>query len=375
MITVDGAQGEGGGQVVRSAVALCASLAAVRPAGVRVINIRAKRENPGLMRQHMTAVSAVAAISGADVTGNELGSRELTFTPSGVSGGHYYFAVGTAGSISLVLQAVLPPLLFAKTPSVLTIEGGTHISKAPPIEFVQRVLFPILRSLGAGLSLTIERCGFFPAGGGRVVVEVTPIEQVKPLSLHRREGVCRTTPHIVLSKLPFMIAERELLIVSQGLRCAALPEHVTIVKNAHGAGNCVQVVCEHNNIIEMFSGVGKRGVPAEDVAQDVVDQALTYTRSEAPVGPYLADQLMVPLTLAAIHHGAAHSFTTTALTEHSTTNMDVIHAMTGVRPTVIDQGDPARLVHAQPSHDVGRGGSAQRYPQPQHGRVRWEVAV
>ena len=169
IITIDGARGEGGGQILRTALSL--SVATGRP--LRIGNIRAKRTKPGLMRQHLTAVRAAQSVSGARVQGAELGSTALTFEPDGVRGGDYHFAVGTAGSATLVAQTVLPALMLADRPAHLVLEGGTHNPHAPPFEFLERAFLPLVRRMGVGLQARLERPGFVPAGGGRFILDVT----------------------------------------------------------------------------------------------------------------------------------------------------------------------------------------------------------
>src|SRR5262245_2007058 len=160
-ITIDGSAGEGGGQILRTALAL--SLVTARP--FRIERIRAGRPKPGLLRQHLTAVQAAAKVGAARISGAEVGSLELTFEPTGLRGGAYDFAVGTAGSATLVLQTLLPALLRAREPSQLTIEGGTHNPYAPPFDFLARTFLPVLRRMGAAIEARLEAPGFYPAGG------------------------------------------------------------------------------------------------------------------------------------------------------------------------------------------------------------------
>ena len=176
MIEIDGSEGEGGGQVLRTALAL--SCTSGMP--FRIMKIRAKRKKPGLMRQHLTAVLAAAQISAAKLSGAEVGSLSLEFVPGPVRAGEYRFAVGTAGSTMLVLQTVLSPLLKASTPSRLILEGGTHNPFAPPFDFVQRALLPLVQRMGPVITATLHRYGFYPAGGGEVEVEIHPCANPTP---------------------------------------------------------------------------------------------------------------------------------------------------------------------------------------------------
>ena len=204
-ITIDGSEGEGGGQILRTALAL--SLVTGRP--FRIDGIRAGRRKPGLMRQHLTAVQGAAQVSGARVSGGDLGSRTLSFEPSQVRGGEYRLAVGTAGSATLVLQTVLPALLLAREPSRLTLEGGTHNPYAPPFDFLARTFLPILRRMGASIDVRLEMHGFYPAGGGRFAVAIEPCAALGRLSLLER-GATRVTARAIVASLPETIAKREL---------------------------------------------------------------------------------------------------------------------------------------------------------------------
>jgi RNA 3'-terminal phosphate cyclase (ATP) len=170
VIEIDGSFGEGGGQILRSSLAL----AIVTGQPVRLSNIRAGRRKPGLMRQHLTAVNAAAAICGATVDGERIGATELTFTPGAVRAGEYQFSIGTAGSTTLVLQTVLLPLLTAGGPSRIVLEGGTHNPFAPPFDFLERAYLPLINRMGPNVRATLERPGFYPAGGGRIAIEIEP---------------------------------------------------------------------------------------------------------------------------------------------------------------------------------------------------------
>ena len=170
MIEIDGSQGEGGGQILRSSLSL--AICTQRP--FRIANIRANRDKPGLLRQHLTAVKAAAEICGGEVIGAEIGSRELTFKPGALKGGDYSFAIGTAGSSTLVLQTVLPPLLTAAEPSVVRISGGTHNKGSPPFDFLQRAFLPLIARMGARVELELLSYGFYPKGGGVIVATITP---------------------------------------------------------------------------------------------------------------------------------------------------------------------------------------------------------
>jgi RNA 3'-terminal phosphate cyclase (ATP) len=205
-IHLDGSIGEGGGQILRTALAL--SMCTDQPFSIH--NIRAGREKPGLLRQHLTALNAATAICGATVDGAAIGSRTLAFSPGKIKPGEYTFSVGSAGSTTLVLQTVLPALLTAEGKSSVTLEGGTHNPHAPPIDFLDRAFLPLINRMGPTVNVTLERAGFYPAGGGRVVVTVEPASKLSPLHLPERGDIKRRTAKAVVAALPGEIAKREL---------------------------------------------------------------------------------------------------------------------------------------------------------------------
>ena len=321
VLELDGAQGEGGGQVLRTALAL--SLCLQVP--VRLFNIRARRRRPGLQRQHLAAVRAAAAVGRAEVEGAVLGSQTLAFRPRTVQPGRYRFDIGTAGSTTLVLQTVLPALVTAPGPSRIELCGGTHNPLAPPFEFLQRAFVPLLERMGPRVTLALKRPGFYPAGGGRLRAEIAPVERLRPLELADPGPVVEVSATALLSHLPEHIGRRELETVRRGLALA--PRHLHLERvDAAGPGNVVFVEARRRKVTEIFTGFGRRGVPAEQVAEEAVAQARAWLGSGAAVDPFLADQLLLPLALA-----GGGRYTTTAPTRHATTNMDVIAAFTGDR--------------------------------------------
>jgi RNA 3'-terminal phosphate cyclase (ATP) len=321
MIRIDGSAGEGGGQILRTALSL--SLATGIP--FRIENIRAGRKNAGLLRQHLTAVLAAAEIGTAEVDGADLGSSRLTFTPGTVRAGEYRFAVGTAGSGTLVFQTILPALLRADAPTRVVIEGGTHNFAAPPFDFLQRAFLPLVRRMGARVSLKLERYGFYPAGGGRFIAEIEPCLSLIPLELGERGEIRSKRVTAVVANLPGRIAAREIEKVSNMMSLSAEGTIVS-TKDSPGPGNIVFIEIESDQVTEVFSGFGRLGVLAESVAEEAVREAREYLVSRAAAGEYLTDQLMLPMALA-----GGGSFTATKLSRHTTTNRDVISMFLPVR--------------------------------------------
>lgn len=315
MIVVDGSRGEGGGQVLRTSLAL--SLITGKP--FRIENIRAKRKSPGLLRQHLTAVHAAAQVGDASVEGVSLGSTSLTFVPGTVRSGAYAFAIGTAGSTMLVLQTVLLPLALAGTASTLELEGGTHNPAAPPFDFMQLAFLPLLGRMGADVALELVRPGFYPAGGGKIRVRVSPVRRFGALELEERGALITRCARAVVANLPYTIAQREVHVAAEELGWPGDCLQAHTLSDSPGPGNAISIVCGFEHVTDVFTAFGQRGVRAEAVAHEAVKQARRYVNSGAAVGEHLADQLLLPMAL-----GDGGAFTTTPLSGHATTNVAVI---------------------------------------------------
>jgi RNA 3'-terminal phosphate cyclase (ATP) len=306
-LELDGSYGEGGGQILRTALAL--SLYLTRP--VHLFKLRARRDRPGLRPQHLACVKAAAEISRAKVQGANVGSQELYFAPGPVHPGCYAFDIGTAGSTTLLFQTLLFPLLFAKAPSQLTLSGGTHNPKAPPFDFLAQAFLPLLARMGAKVNLKLKRPGFYPRGGGVLQAEIESLPSLAPLELTERGKVLNIFACAQVAGLARHIAERELKVLALSLGLQDLRvESLT----SCGIGNVVTVTVQCEHITEVFSGFGERGVPAETVAERLASEVKEYLDAGVPVGPYLADQLLLPLALA-----GGGKFLTTPPTLHTTT--------------------------------------------------------
>lgn len=324
MFTIDGAAGEGGGQILRSAISI--SLCTGTP--VRITGIRARRSRPGLMRQHLAALRAGAEVGRAEVSGAEIGSREVVFRPRAAEPGEYAFNVGSAGSTTLVLQTVLPALLALAGPSSILLEGGTHNPLAPPFEFLDRAFLPLLARMGPRVSATLLARGFYPAGGGRIRVEVHPAPLGR-LELLERGEVVRRQVVAVCANLPGAIARREGEAALAVLGWPAQCFRIETEKGAPGPGNVVGVTIESEHVTEVFTGFGERGVRAEDVGEKVAAEAAAYLASGAPVGAHLADQLVLPMAL-----GGGGAFRTVTPSSHTRTQIDLVARLTGARISV-----------------------------------------
>jgi RNA 3'-terminal phosphate cyclase (ATP) len=314
MLTIDGTMGEGGGQILRTSLAL----AAVTGTPFRIEQIRGKRTRPGLLRQHLTAVNAVAHICGARVSGAELGSHALSFEPGAVTHGDYHFAVGSAGSATLVFQAVLPPLLAAAGTSRIAFEGGTHNIMAPPFDFIAQTFLPLLQRMGAAVHAELVRPGFYPAGGGRFEVAITGGTKLQPLELLERGEVRRVQLKAIVSQLPLRIAEREAHVLAHELADLPIDSEVTEV-SAHGPGNVASVTVHSAALVETFTGFGERGVRAQNVARRLAGVVRKHLQHNVPVGEHLADQLLLPCALA-----GGGTYRTAQPSLHTQTNAEVI---------------------------------------------------
>ena len=320
MIEIDGSEGEGGGQILRSAL----SLSMCKQQAFRITNIRAKRDKPGLLRQHLTAVRAAAQICAAEVVGDEVGSLELTFRPGPIRAGDYQFAIGTAGSCTLVLQTVLIPLLTAAAPSRVRISGGTHNKASPPVDFLQRAYLPLLDRMGAKVELDLVRHGFYPRGGGEISATIVPVKKLSALSLMERGQRVSSYAEAYVAAVPVHVASRELELVGKMLNWPIDQLHIRGLSNDVGPGNALTLTIQHEAVTEVFTGFGEKAVSAEQVAKGAIDRARSYLSSPAAVGKHLADQLLLPMAL-----GEGGEFTTLPVSQHFQSQVATIQMFLG----------------------------------------------
>ena len=335
MIIIDGSEGEGGGQIVRNACAL--SLVTGQP--FRITNVRGKRSKPGLMRQHVTAIEAALAVGGAHAEGVSVGSSEIAFTPGRVTPGEYRFAVGTAGSTSLVFQTLLMPLLLADAPSRLVLEGGTHNMLAPPFDFMARVFVPVVRRMGGRIEMRLTRHGFYPRGGGRIEVDITPGKLVA-VDCVDRGALQSVSATALFAALAFDIADREIKTARKFL--PHWPEDAFAARELpaeHGPGNALLLEATFEHGAEIVTGFGKLGVSAESLAKTAAHRMAGFLATDAFAGPYLADQLLMPFALA-----GGGSFTTVKISQHSLTAADIVERFTGRRTTFAVREGESNLV-------------------------------
>jgi RNA 3'-terminal phosphate cyclase (ATP) len=323
IITIDGSFGEGGGQMLRSSLAM--SLVTGRPFVIE--NIRAGRQKPGLMRQHLTAVQAAKKVSRAQVTGDEIGSIWMEFRPGQVESGDYKFSVGTAGSATLVLQTVLPALMLAEGQSNLTLEGGTHNPFAPPLDFLIGAYLPLVNGMGPRIAVDPMsiRPGFYPAGGGSFSVNIQPARQLGRLELLERGEILARRVTAMVANLPQHIAERECRVIAEKSRWPQECFTVEVVEHSRGPGNVVLIELRSEHVAEVFTGFGQIGVRAEAIAGRALDDARAYMAAGVPVGRYLADQLLLPLGIGAHFGSGGGAFRTVSPSLHTTTHIEILH--------------------------------------------------
>lgn len=318
MLEIDGSHGEGGGQILRTAL----SLSCLSGKPFRIVNIRRNRPRPGLMPQHLAAVLAARAISGATVEGAQRGSCELAFIPHELSGGSFAFDIGTAGAVTLVLQTLIPPLLRADRPSSVTLSGGTHVPFSPSVNYLAAVFAPMLKRLGGKLQLSIEAYGFYPRGGGRIKAEIVPADELRPLTLHVRGALRRIRGSSGVCRLPLSIAERQRTAAQTALAAelgdsSPLPEVELLDLPGPGPGTFLFLRAETEEALAGFTALGARGKRAETVGAEAAAELCRHLASNAPLDPHLADQLVPYLPLCRGTSG----FSTSRITSHLLTNL------------------------------------------------------
>jgi RNA 3'-terminal phosphate cyclase (ATP) len=367
-LEIDGSFGEGGGQILRSGLALSAILQ--RP--VKITNIRAGRKNPGLAAQHLTGVYAIAEITDAEVHGAEIRSQELTFTPRTIKSGNYVFDVArvqpSAGAISLIFQAIVLPLAFADAPSTVTLSGGTHVAWSPTVHYLQEIFLEHAKKFGVHAEITLNKWGWYPKGGGEAIVKIQPIARktdgtpdpspsrslplssakgsgsragLKELRLLERGELLKITGISALSNLPMQIAQRQQQRAMQRLQDITKNVNIKLFDAPSiGQGTAIFLKAVFEHTVAGFSALGERGKRAEKVADEACDELREFIGTGAAVEPHLSDQLVLLMALAEGHS----AFTTSKITQHLTTNIWLVEQFLPVRFHVVGQeGKPGEV--------------------------------
>lgn len=326
MIEIDGAAGEGGGQILRTAL----SLAVARQQAVRVVNVRANRQPPGLRAQHLTSIHAAQMISRAKVLGAEPGSTRLEFTPGAVQAGEYRLSVGTAGSTSLVLQTITLPLALASGSSRVIITGGTHNDRAPCYEYLVHVWARWMAGMGISISIQLERAGFFPRGGGQITATISGLggpQKLGGMEVTQRGPLTATIAISAVGNVPVKVARRQVRGAQELLAAAGLQAEFKCDRwPARDPGGVCFLGLEFASSVAGFFSLAGKNKPREAVGREAAQQVVDFLQAEqgGAVDPYAADQIMLPLALAA----GASRYSTPRLTQHTLTNAGVIAKMT-----------------------------------------------
>ena len=360
MIRIDGSYGEGGGQIIRTAVAL----SAVTGTKVTISNIRSNRPKPGLKAQHMSAIRTAADMTGARISGLKSGSTELTFCPGEISGGHYNIDIGTAGSITLLLQCLVPVAMAAQEPVTLDITGGTDVAWSPPIDYMAHVLAPVLSAMGLKCSIELYRRGYYPRGGGRVTAIIHPsalravdLDKGKETDMKEEIGIgkvnemekeneigsemgkeiepCTVSGISHSSNLPPHVAQRQADAATAALEKAGYSSSIdTRPSSFPSTGSGITLWCGHAG----GSAPGKRGLPAEEVGRMGAREIIAELDSWAVVDVHLADQLIPYMGLA-----RGGSFTVREVSEHTKTNIRVVEQFLGVEFSIEEKKDVFKI--------------------------------
>lgn len=342
-LEIDGSEGEGGGQILRSSLTMSAILG--KP--ILIKNIRAGRREPGLQAQHLTCVRAIAEITSAELDGDVLGSQKLTFIPKKLKPGKYFFDVAkvkpSAGSVSLVLQTILLPLAFSKDSSVVTIKGGTHVPLSPSVTYLQKVYLPIIMKAGLVANIKLIKWGWYPKGNGEIVVEIYPSDLCE-IDLLERGELINIEVTSVVSNLPMSIVERqrnEALMILQANKIKATSE----LYNAPsiGQGTSVFILMNFEKSKAGFESLGAKGKRAEQVAKEACKQSIDFLKTDACIDEHLADQL---ITIMALSKG--HScLKTSKITRHLLTNISVAEKFLPIKFSVLGKEGQQGEIHVE----------------------------
>jgi RNA 3'-terminal phosphate cyclase (ATP) len=325
MIIVDGSFGEGGGQILRTSL----TLSALTGKPLDIQNIRANRSQPGLRAQHLTAVNAIAKITGAELKGAELNTSRVQIFPGKPQGGIYQFKITTAGALTLVLQTIFLPLSMAEKPSSLTLTGGTHVRWSPVWDYIRDCWLPLMKNLGFTGEIELEKGGFYPRGGGKTLVNIQPAVQLKPFNCADRGELVRIRGFSGVANLEESIAKRQKHQALRRLYNICQDSKIKAVTlPSPGKGTYLILEAEFSNCgCACFSSLGAPGKPAEKVADEAVDALIAFLETNGCVDQYMADQILLPLSIIP----GESEFRTNCVTQHLLTNIHVIQQFLPVR--------------------------------------------
>jgi len=339
MITIDGSHGEGGGQILRSSL----TLAALTGESLHIHHIRANRSQPGLRPQHLAAVKAIAKLTRADVSGAERDSTEVTLSPTALQAGRYQFDIPTAGALTLVLQTIFLPLSFADGSSRVILTGGTHVQWSPNYHYLTEQWLPWMDRSGFRVETQLQKAGFYPAGGGEVSLKVLPAQELHPFSCLKRGNLRHIRGFSGVANLEDDIAKRQKHHALKRLYDVCQDSKIkTLRMPAYGKGTFVLLKAEFTNCgSACFTALGAPGKPAERVADEAVDKMFAFLQTDGCVDHYLADQILLPLSLI----DGESEFRTDSVTQHLLTNAHVIRQFLPVQIDIEGEADQPGLIH------------------------------
>ena len=349
MIEIDGSYREGGGQILRTAL----SLSCLFQKPFRILNIRKDRKIPGLRPQHLTCVHAAKLLSNAEVAGDYIGSTELLFSPRKMQTGEFFFDIGTAGSTSLVLQTLIPAIVFSNISgnqkSTITLKGGTHVPFSPSFHYLNNIFASFLKKLGIEISISIESYGFYPQGGGKIRAEIVPVKNIKPLNITERGALLKLRGYSGVGNLPLSIAERQRNTMLEEISSSVIHPHPPLIKwgfenidiellnvSTPGQRTFIFLQAESEHSTAGFTSLGERRKMAEIVGEEAAKEFLTYYATDAALDPHMADQIVLYLSMC----NERSVFTTSCITEHLMTNLWAIGLFHAYKYSV--EGEPGK---------------------------------
>lgn len=339
MITINGAYGEGGGQILRTSL----SLSALTGKPLQIHHVRGNRNQPGLRPQHLATVKAIAKLTNADLGGADLDSQEITLTPTKITSGRFQFDIQTAGALTLVLQTVFLPLSFAQGHSQITLTGGTHVRWSPTFHYIRDQWLSLMEKLGFRMQLTLHNAGFYPRGGGEVSVKILPAGQLQPYTCVERGKLVQIRGQSGVANLSDDIAKRQKHQALKRLYEVCQDSKIkTTHLPSHGKGTFILLKATFKKCgSACYTALGKPGKPAERVADEAVDQMLAFLNTDGCVDHYLADQILLPLSFI---HGHSE-FKTNKITQHLLTNAHIIRQFLPVKIDIEGKSDQPGYIH------------------------------
>jgi len=330
MIRIDGSTGEGGGQILRTAL----TLSIMTSKDFIIENIRSGRVKAGLRHQHLQAVEASRKISNGQARGVDIGSGTLAFSPGKVRSGNYEFDIGTAGSTTLVFQTIFLPLSVVDGISKVSITGGTHVPWSPSFHYLSKHWLTFLNKIGLMVDMKLDKAGYYPRGGGKIIGIINPTENINGIELLERGKLIHIRGISAVSNLPRKIAERQRNRVVRRLGSRYPLNDIRIAKvPSSNKGTFLMLIAEFENSQACFVGLGAPGKPSESVADEAIDPLVDFILSGGVVDPFMGDQLLLPLVFAKSHS----SFRTSAITQHLLTNSAIVRKFLSI--DIVVDGD------------------------------------